>query len=63
MIKLSRPKAYGEIKPLHGSTGRPIRCTPARIVVPEIEDRPDCAACQTRSCRTGRCDWPEVSRP
>ena len=42
MIKLSRPKAYGEIKPLHGSTGQPIRCTPPRIVVPEIEDRPNC---------------------
>ena len=27
MIELSRPRAYGEIKPLHGSTGRPIRCS------------------------------------
>ena len=42
MIKLSQPKPYGEIKPLCGSTGQPIRCTPPRIVVPEIEDRPNC---------------------
>jgi hypothetical protein len=42
MIKLSQPKAYGEIKPLHGSTGQPIRCTPPCIVVPDIEDWPDC---------------------
>ncbi len=28
-MKLSQPKAYEEIKPLHGSAGRPIRCAPA----------------------------------
>ena len=27
MIKRTQPKAYGTIKPLHGSTGRPIRCS------------------------------------
>jgi hypothetical protein len=67
MITLSRPKAYGEIKPLRGSTGQPIRCTPSHIVAQsaEIEDRPNCADCQTRSCplRTGKCDWLEEPQP
>ena len=42
MIKLSQPKAYGEIKPLHGSTGRPIRCTPTQTIIPKTEELPDC---------------------
>lgn len=59
-IKLSQPQAYGEILPLADSQGRPIRPRPAwfsTIVVPEIEDRPDCSQCQTHACRTGKCDW------
>jgi hypothetical protein len=63
MIKLSRPKAYGEIKPLCDSTGQPIRCAPSHVVIPEIGDRPDCAMCLTRACQTGGCDWPEESQP
>ena len=62
-MKLSQPQAYDEIKPLHGSTGRPIRCTPSHVVIPEIEDRPDCAGCLTKACWIGRCDWPEESQP
>ena len=63
MIKLSQPKAYGEIKPLCVSTGHPIRCTPSRIVIPEIEDRPNYADCQTRNRRTEQCDPKEVPQP
>ena len=58
MIKLSRPKAYGEIKPLCGKTAQPIRCMASHIVVPEIEDRPDCIMYLTKAGRTDRCDWP-----
>jgi hypothetical protein len=58
-MKLSKPKAYDEIKPLRNSTGRPIRCTPSPIAIPEVADRPNCSACQTRSCREGECDWPK----
>jgi len=63
VITLSQPKAYGEIKPLHDSTGRPVRCTPSQIVVPKVEDRPNCADFQARSCRIGACDWAEESQP
>ncbi len=63
MIKLSQPKAYGEIKPLHGSTGRPIRCASSHIVIPKAEDHPNCADCQARSCQVGACDWVEESQP
>jgi len=47
MIKLSQPKAYGAIKPLHDSTGRPVRCTPTAVVEPSVQDEdvPDCAEC------------------
>ena len=55
-MKLSKPRAYEEIKPLHGSDRQPIRCTPSRIVIPEIEDRVNCAACPTKACRTAKCD-------
>ena len=58
MITLSLPKAYGQIKPLYGSTGHPIRCTPSDIVVAEIENRPNCTDCRDRRCLTGQCDWP-----
>lgn len=27
-IKLSKPKAYGKVKPLYGSNDQPIHCTP-----------------------------------
>jgi hypothetical protein len=50
MIKLSQPKAYGAIKPLHDSTGRPIRCAPADVAEPSVEDEsvPECAGCPWR---------------
>jgi hypothetical protein len=50
MIKLSQPKAYGAIKPLHDSTGRPIRCTSEDAVEPSVqgEDAPECADCPWR---------------
>jgi hypothetical protein len=60
MITLSPPKAYEQIKPLCGSTGHPIRCTPSDIVVPEIENRPNCTDCPTRRCRSSTCDWPAL---
>lgn len=52
MIKLSQPKAYGAIKPLHDSTGRPIRCTSTDAAEPIEEDEsvPECAGCP---CRRG----------
>jgi len=59
---LSQPQAYGRILPLATSRGQPIRpqpVQPSTIVVPEIEDRPNCRECRTQTCRTGRCDWPE----
>jgi len=59
-IKLCQPQAYGEILPLADSQGNPIRPRPAwlsTIVVPEIPNRPNCNECQTRACRTGKCDW------
>ena len=59
--RIHRPKAYGEIKPLYGHTGQPIRCTP--IVVPEIEDRPDCVTCRFHICTAGRCEWSPEDRP
>jgi hypothetical protein len=60
VITLSQPKAYGQIKPLYGSTGEPIRCTPSDVVVAEIENRPNCTDCLTRRYRSSTCDWPAL---
>ena len=50
MIKLSQPKAYGAIKPLHDSTGRPVHCTPVDVAEPSVEDEsvPECDDCPWR---------------
>jgi hypothetical protein len=63
-MKLSQPQAYGEIKPLHGSTGRPIRCAASNVDTrsAEIEHRLDCANCQAKRCRIGACECAEESQ-
>ena len=58
-IRIVPPRGYGgTIKPLYGHAGRPI----PRVPIPDIEDRPDCAACRSHACAIGRCDWSERRR-
>jgi hypothetical protein len=53
VIKLSRPKAYGEVKPLCSSTGWPIRCSPnvQQRYYDLTEDHRYSGACPERSRR------------
>jgi hypothetical protein len=64
-MKLSQPQAYEEIKPLYGSTDRPIRCTDSHVVTQStgIEDRLDCGKCPARRCPFGACDRAKESQP
>ena len=46
MIKLSQPRAYASIKPLHGSAREPICCTDPCLASPSPGRRRDCAHCR-----------------
>ena len=51
-IKLIPPKGYTTIKPLHDSTGRPIRCVAETDDVQDAVNRaayPECATCSCKS--------------
>ena len=50
MIKLSLPRAYDAIKPLHGSDCRPVRCADPCLVSPSVRSCPGCTPCTAQAC-------------
>ena len=46
MIKLSPPRAYASIKPLHGRAGKPIRCLDPCLTPQSLGTKRDCPHCR-----------------
>ena len=56
MIKLSQPRAYDGLKPLHDSTGRPLRFQRPTVLISKVPDRPNCHDCPDRLCLADKCE-------